>query len=366
MCKDDDVRAPYPASEEYGKEKVVVRTLPASEDGVFKTILTQAGAETTLREFTSDILDFQFSDITVTKNDVSVENTSDKRVVFDIVCTSKIENKQFNIEMQTYSMLGDNSFNHHINLRARSVFYVSKLHADQPARGNDNYHKFMGTFLICVCNYRVFEWKKYDYNKANYSILEHFLYRTKDGKELSDMTNVIFVDLTQAKKIATRPVEEMTKIEKWVVFFGLTGNPLYREKIELIANSKEGIKVALQNLDNISTNEDERIKFRQRRKEADALAIKNNLVQSLMTDIAAFKFKAATAEAKAATAEAEIAAVKAEVAAFKFKAAAAEAKVAAAEAEIAKFAVVNAENEKLKAEIEDFKTKFVENVETKK
>ncbi|GHU45301.1 hypothetical protein FACS1894111_13460 [Clostridia bacterium] len=159
------------------------------------------------------------------------------------------------IEMQATPMEGDNRESGHRNIRNRSVFNLCDLHANQPGRGI-RYGDFFTSYQITICNYNVFDWDN--------ELVEAFTYRNEQGKQLSDITTAIFIDLTKAGEIAKRPVEEMTSVEQWAVFLAKAGDPQYRGIIGQIRESKEGIQVAYDMLTNISTDQNERARFHSR------------------------------------------------------------------------------------------------------
>jgi hypothetical protein len=97
-------------------------------------------------------------------------------------------------------------------------------------------------------------------------VVERFKLRNSRGEELCDAITNVFIDLTKAKEIAKKPVNEMTGIEKWAVFFAMADKPEYRRIITEITNTVEGIAVANDTLQHISQNPDERARFHSRRK----------------------------------------------------------------------------------------------------
>ena len=153
-------------------------------------------------------------------------------------------------------MEGDNKENDHKNIKWRSVFNLCDLHSNQPGRGLD-YSGFARSYQVMLCNYKAFTFV----NK----LVERFVFRDQEGNELCDAVMVIFIDLTQAKEIAKKPVDEMSDIESWVVFFALGNDLRYSGVIDGIMKKKEGIAVARETLMNISQNPDERARFRSRR-----------------------------------------------------------------------------------------------------
>ena len=109
-----------------------------------------------------------------------------------------------------------------------------------------------------LCNYKVFGFEN--------ALVERFTFRNRDGIELCDAITAIFVDLTQAKEIAKKPVSDMTGIESWAVFFALGNDPEYSGVVDEITKMKEGIAVARDTLLTVSQNADERARFHSRRK----------------------------------------------------------------------------------------------------
>jgi hypothetical protein len=95
--------------------------------------------------------------------------------------------------------------------------------------------------------------------------VEEFTYRNANGRQLSDITTAIFIDLTQVEEIVRKPVAEMTAIEQWVVFLAKANDPRCRDALNEILKRKEGISVAYEMLTSISTDANERARFHSRR-----------------------------------------------------------------------------------------------------
>jgi len=86
-----------------------------------------------------------------------------------------------------------------------------------------------------------------------------------DNEPLNDALHVVFVELSKLNEIVRKPVDKMTDLEKWAVFFRYADLPEYREVANEVINSKEVLKVAGTLLTEISQNERERAIFRSRR-----------------------------------------------------------------------------------------------------
>ncbi|MDR1440202.1 MAG: PD-(D/E)XK nuclease family transposase [Clostridiales bacterium] len=230
--------------------------LPPSEDGVFKSTFARDDAKPALLELLSDVLGRQLKDVKIRGSEPPIGGIDEKREVFDISCIAEDDKSQMGIEMQATAMEGDSRARGHRHIRNRAVLNLSDLHSGQPGRGV-RYGDFYNSYQITICNYRVFSWDN--------ELVEAFTYRNARGMQLSDITAAIFIDLTQAGKIALKPVDEMTAMEQWAVFLAKASDPRSREVINKILGRKEGISVAYQMLTSISTNEDERARFRSRR-----------------------------------------------------------------------------------------------------
>ena len=82
---------------------------------------------------------------------------------------------------------------------------------------------------------------------------------------LSDAIHVVFVELSKLQEILKKPVDNMTDLEKWAVFFRYANEPKYRETVNKVIASKEVLQMAGNRLMSISQDERERAVFRSRR-----------------------------------------------------------------------------------------------------
>jgi predicted transposase/invertase (TIGR01784 family) len=233
------------------------KILPPSENGVFKAVLTLPEAHVALVDAVAAFISRPVNDVTLRNNDMPARDKLAKQEEYDINCLVDGEDgDQCDVEMQASPLEGDNKKNDHRNIKWRSVFNLSDLHANQPGRGR-RYGQFVKSYQVMLCNYSVFDYE----NK----LVEPFTFRNPKGQELCDAVTAIFINLTQAKEIAKKPVSAMSNIEVWVVFFALADKPAYSGVIAEIVKTKEGIAVANDTLLNISQSPEERAHFRSRR-----------------------------------------------------------------------------------------------------
>jgi predicted transposase/invertase (TIGR01784 family) len=230
--------------------------LPPSEDGVFKTLLTSPDAEPCLRDIIGANIGLPVKEVTVRNTELPISDVLEKRERFDVSC--KIDGgDQVEVEMQAAPMEGDTLANEHKNIRGRAIFNVCDLHSSQKGVSVP-YGKLVRTYQITFCGYTVF--------KDRESCFNCFSFRNAEGEELLDAVNILFVELTKLKQVLEKPVEKMTSAEMWAVFLAYANKSQHRKVLEEIIVAKEEIKVAYGLLTGISQDEDERARFRARRK----------------------------------------------------------------------------------------------------
>ena len=146
----------------------------------------------------------------------------------------------------------------HLNLKGKSLYYLTDLHSSQPSKGIRRYDKLAKTYQVTFCSYTVFP------NSPDY--VNSFSFRNnKNYEQLSDVLNVLFVELTKLKQIMDKDVSDMTDLEKWAIFFRYANESQFRETVNKVIESKEALKVAGNALMSISQDEVERAVYRSRR-----------------------------------------------------------------------------------------------------
>ena len=89
--------------------------------------------------------------------------------------------------------------------------------------------------------------------------------RDENGNVLTDDITMAFVELGKARDFAKKPVNELTPLEMWTIFFGYANRPEYGKVMEAIFRKKKGVGMAGTLLKSISKDERERAHFRSRR-----------------------------------------------------------------------------------------------------
>ena len=146
----------------------------------------------------------------------------------------------------------------HRNLKGKGIYYLCDLHSSQPAKGKKRYDELVQTYQITFCSYTVFP------NMPTF--VNSFSMRHDITNELlSDSIRIIYVELSKLREILKKPVNDMTDLEKWSLFFRYADVPRYRETVNKVIESKEVLQVASSLLMSVSQNEKERAIFRSRR-----------------------------------------------------------------------------------------------------
>ena len=234
-----------------------IEILPPTDDRIFKSILTSPEAKPFLMKLITGIIGYKIVDVTIHGNEIPTSDTQEKAERFDVNCKTD-DGSQVNIEMQASRMEEDRG-GEHKNLKARILYFLCDLHSSQPAKGQQRYDKLARTYQVTFCSYTIFPQRK---EYINLFSMRH----EKDNELLHDAIQMVIIELSKLEDIVKKPVETMTDMEKFSVFFEYADNPIYREKLNKVIESEEVLTVASNVLMNISRDEHERAIFRSRKK----------------------------------------------------------------------------------------------------
>ncbi|MCL1918848.1 MAG: Rpn family recombination-promoting nuclease/putative transposase [Peptococcaceae bacterium] len=229
--------------------------LPPSDDRVFKRLLVSPEAKPALMDLISAVIKLPVIDVAIRNNELPLGDVEEKAERLDLNCVTD-SGIQIDIEMQAShikEVLGGN----HKNLKGKSIYYLCDLHSSQSSKGK-SYDELARTYQITFCAYTVF-FKREEF--VNSYSMRHDI----DNELLSDALHVVFVELSKLSEIVKKPVDQMTDLEKWAIFFRYADLPEYREIANEVINSKEVLKVAGTLLTEISQDERERAIFRSRK-----------------------------------------------------------------------------------------------------
>jgi predicted transposase/invertase (TIGR01784 family) len=230
--------------------------LPASDDRVFKLLLTSPDAEPVLMDLISSIIKRPVVKVFVRNNELPVGDTEEKAERLDVNCSID-DGTQVDLEMQA-SRIQEDSSGEHKNLKGKSIYYLCDLHSSQSAKGVRRYDKLAQSYQVTFCSYTVFP-KRTAY--VNSFSMRH----DGDNELLSDAIRIVYLELSKLNSIVKKSVSAMTDLEKWAVFFKYANDPAYRETVNKVIESKEVLKMAGNLLIGISQDEHERAVLRSRR-----------------------------------------------------------------------------------------------------
>jgi predicted transposase/invertase (TIGR01784 family) len=228
--------------------------LPASDDRVFKLILTSPESKPVLIDLIAATIRRPVVDVEVRGNELPLGDTEEKAERLDVNCRID-DGSQVDLEMQA-SYVGETGGGHK-NIKGKSIYYLCDLHSSQSSKGR-RYDELVQTYQVTFCSYTVFP-ELPDY-------VNTFSMRHETTNELlSDAIHVIYVELSKLKEIIKKSVDDMTDLEKWAVFFRYADIPEYRETVNKVIESKEALQMAGNLLMSVSKDENERAVFRSRR-----------------------------------------------------------------------------------------------------
>ena len=228
--------------------------LSPTDDHIFKTTVTHPDAKIALMDIISGAIEKNVVDVIIRNNELPVLNDNEKNLRMDVNCTID-DGSQINIEM--YGSHVSESDNQHTNLINKTLYYVTSLHSSQKSKGL-KYRDLTKTYQIAFCNYTVYPHKDRYITRGSF--------REDDGTQISDQVNIIIVELSKLEKLLNIPVQELTSLDAWSLFFRYAAEPKHRKLLNQIISEREAIAVATNVLLDISQDEDQRASYLTRRK----------------------------------------------------------------------------------------------------
>ena len=221
--------------------------LPLTNDYIFKRVFAKQGNENILKDFLEAILEIKIQKIEVQNPELPKNNIDEKLGVLDIKV--QLDNNIIvDVEMQM-----ENEY----NMDARTTTYMSKMVAGQLQRGED-YIDLKKSIVINILNF--------DYYKRNcyHNIAKmKFLEPTKDTyvdmgykQEEEIATRYIEMHFIELKKFIKKNPDTKAKINQWLWL--LAGE---EEKIEMAKKENKEVEKAVEILDEVSMNREERERY---------------------------------------------------------------------------------------------------------
>ena len=208
-------------------------------DSTFKALFTQPTpeSEAALHSFLEAAIEMKIKSYELTQNDAPILFLGQRGVSYDINCELE-DGRIAEIEMQ--------SFNQEYDYGKRAEYQVSRLETTYLAKGDD-WENAPIVYQITVLNF--------NYTPKGKNAINRFAMRTKDGVELSNSLNVIFIELPKVTSLE-QTLESNSMLENWALFLKDADNPTKQTLIHNLAEKEDGIMNAQQSLSNISANRD--------------------------------------------------------------------------------------------------------------
>ena len=193
----------------------------------FKAIFTQETKESdkALISFLSSVLGRKIKNVQLTNNEPPVDFPSQLQMSFDVAVTFD-DGEKAAIEMQGR----DREYDFGI----RSEIQVARL-LNTTAKKGENW-KADKVYQISVLNFHL--------PKDDKAEMSWYTLKSQYGHELAGYLNVIHIDLLEIKKLVGTPVENLTPLQKWGLYFSYADDEAKGEYIKQIAESEDGIMEA--------------------------------------------------------------------------------------------------------------------------
>ncbi len=189
-----------------------------------------------LKDFLSTILSREILEIQLMPNEPTVQVATESQMSFDVSVKFN-DGERADIEVQTR--------NEDYDYADRAEIQVARLLSTSNMKGEN--WSTPPAYQISVLNF--------EFDKDDSSPLSWYNMRKADGTQLSDKLNVIFFDLIKIHKLFGKPVENLSKLEKWGLFLSYAGDEKRSEYINCLTQSEEGLMNAKSSLLTVSEDE---------------------------------------------------------------------------------------------------------------
>jgi len=223
------------------------------DDHIFKTLMTHPEAKPSLMSVISASIDRPVIDVVVRNNELPVSDNNEKTERLDVNCTID-GGDQVDVEMHGSHI--EEVDDAHTNFLNKYMYYLTDLHSSQKSKGV-KYYDFVRTYQITFCNYTIYP--------HHFDFITRASMRRPSGEEISNQINFILVELSKLEDIAKKPVDELTPLEMWSVFFRYSPDIKHRDLVNRVIAERKEIAMAGELLLSISKDERERAHYRSRR-----------------------------------------------------------------------------------------------------
>ena len=196
-------------------------------DSTFKGIFTQETEDSklALQSFVSAVVERNVKNVILKPNEPAKDGPNQKGMIYDI--SVEFDNGELSdIEMQAWKEDYDYGI--------RAEIQAARL-LNNNAKKSDDWDS-PKVYQISILNFH--------YRKDDNKILSWYTMKNESAERLADRQNIIFIDLKTIRKKLGTPIEELTPVEKWGLFFSYVDKEEYADYISELVRSEKGIMAA--------------------------------------------------------------------------------------------------------------------------
>ena len=196
-------------------------------DPIFKAIFTQGTEESdlALKGLITAAIGKEVSSLELQPNEPPVEVPENIQMSFDVsVVFNDGERADIEIQGRQYEY----------DFGVRAEIQTARLLNLNAKKGSE--WRAEKVYQISVLNF--------EYDKDDKSAVSWYNMRNDSGRSLGDRLNVIFLDLVKIRRLKGTPVEKLSALEKWGMFFAFEDDPKAQEYLAKVKENKEDIMAA--------------------------------------------------------------------------------------------------------------------------
>ena len=241
----------FKSEEEYVSQAGTGKLLNPRVDSTFKALFTQKTEDSyeAMRSFLSAATERTVMSWKLTANDAPASFSGQRDVSYDISCEFD-DGMAADIEMQAFDQKYDYG--------KRAEYQVARLETTYLKKGDD-WEKAPTVYQISILDFNYggedTDGDTTERAEKSRSPVSRYAMRTKDGRELANSLNIIFVELPKAKGLEDS-VETNTALENWAIFLKNADNPKKADVIRKLTDKEAGLMNAQKSLSSISANRD--------------------------------------------------------------------------------------------------------------
>ena len=232
----------FSSEEEYVAQMETGALLNPRVDSTFKALFTQPTRESrdALHSFLEAATERKIKTFVLTANDAPSGFDGQRGVSYDIICEFD-DGLSADIEMQ--------AFNQEYDYGKRAEYQVARLETTYLRKGDD-WGRAPTVYQVSVLDFNYG-------NEAEFgnSPVSRYAMRTKDGRELANLLNIIFIELPKTRNLE-ESLETNSALENWAIFLKEADNPQKRDVINRLTKKEVGLMQAQKSLSSISADRD--------------------------------------------------------------------------------------------------------------